>query len=136
MNHYILDASFLVVALLKNNPKVTEKWNIASNEVKNEKAILHSVSFFLSETANALRYTLEKEKAIVYLSLITNLPINYYNLQPEDWTVILDWSYTHNTTVYDTSYHYIASLLKGTFLTCDSKYYQKAQKEGFIELIK
>ena len=39
-------------------------------------------------------------------------------------------------TFYDASYHALALLLKGTFLTADKKYYEKAKGFGNIKLLR
>jgi len=42
-------------------------------------------------------------------------------------------AYFLKTSFYDTSYHFLAKLLKRDFITCDTEYFKKAEKLGNIE---
>jgi len=42
-------------------------------------------------------------------------------------------AYFLKASFYDTSYHFLAKLLKGDFITCDTEYFKKAKKLGNIK---
>jgi predicted nucleic acid-binding protein len=87
------------------------------------------------EVANGLRFGIsDPTGAQPILAKFFEIPIHYFFLTPEQTSEIVSLSYGLSTTVYDTSYHFLARLLGATFITCDRAYYQKAKALGNIEL--
>lgn len=136
MKTYIIDASVILTALIgKKDTAITAlKQFVATTEEKRSE--IYSTSFMLLEVANGARYNFRDTASafLVYENLLT-LPITYFSFNNDQIKSILDLSYQLNTTVYDTSYHYLAQLLSGIFVTCDNAYYQKAKHLGHIMMI-
>lgn len=136
MKKYILDASVILTYYIGKNKKLKKEFNQILKSVDGKKAELYSINLLALEIANGLRFTLKNEtKAQNALTKSLSLPIKYFSLKNIHHEKILELSYELNTSVYDTSYHFTAKLINGTFLTCDKKYYQKAQKLEAIKLL-
>lgn len=137
MIDYILDASFVLGSILEDNPVAFKKIKSINRQVEDVKAEIYSLPLLPLEVANGLRFRLkDNKKALLFLDKFSGLPIKYFPLSFNQISEILILSYTHQTTVYDTSYHFLALLLDGIFLTCDEDYYRKAKELNHIELVK
>ncbi|OGG14270.1 hypothetical protein A2773_06660 [Candidatus Gottesmanbacteria bacterium RIFCSPHIGHO2_01_FULL_39_10] len=136
MKIYILDASFIVRTITEKSSKADLFLRSLLTHQKAKEIQLYSIPFVLIETANAFRFTF-KDKSITLKSqkICANLPLTYYYPTNTDIERALEWSYQHQTTVYDSLYHVVATILDGTFLTCDEDYYKKAKSEGAIKLL-
>lgn len=137
MKYYIVDASFVVKALLSDKTSIIEQFeNILMQQKRGEAKICSSFLLAL-EVANALRFSLKDEKMMEEtFEKLSFLEIEYLNLNFPQITSALRLSHKLRTTVYDTSYHFLAKLLGGEFYTCDKEYFQKAEKEENIVLVK
>lgn len=136
MKKYVLDASIIVTAFLKKEGKVSLFFENILRQLKDKKIEVCSVSLLHYEIANALRFAFkDKIKSLEFFHQITRLPIKEFKLDPMQLEEIIRLSYELQTTVYDTSYHYLAQLMSGTFVTCDKAYYQKAKHFKHILLV-
>lgn len=136
MKNFVVDASYVGAFLLKETPAVERSFKEIYKLSQSKSVTIYSSPILVSELTNILRFKfLDIEEATDVYRTFLDLPIVSYHLSGEDWEDILELSYELDTTVYDTSYHAVARLLGGTFLTCDKKYFQKAKKLGNIELI-
>lgn len=136
MKVFILDASVILTFLLGENSSIEKKVINLFKKVKAKKAVLYSNDLLPLEVGNGLRYCLsDKKLAQEVLEKFLNLPIEFFDFKPAHYLKILQLSYQLKTSFYDASYHFLAKLLKGTFLTADSQYFRKAKKLGNIELI-
>jgi len=136
MKSYVLDASVVLTFLLGKSPTVKKKFIPVLQEVKNNKAKIYSSYLLPLEIGNGLRYSLaDNAMADEVLQKFLNLPIKYFVFSPAHYSRILQLSYLLETSFYDTSYHFLAKLLKGVFLTCDTEYFKKAKKFGNIKLL-
>jgi predicted nucleic acid-binding protein len=89
------------------------------------------------EVANGLRFTLnDSEIGRKIFADFSRLPLEYFDLKPNQIKEILNLAYRVEATVYDTSYHFLARLLGGELLTCDREYFEKAQSLGSINFVK
>lgn len=137
MKNYIVDASFVMKALLSEKPSILEQFERILREQEKNKAKVYSYSLLPIEVANALRFTFKDEKKTeeifekFSLLEVECLTLNFFQIKSA-----LQWSYKMGTTVYDTAYHFLAKLLEGEFYTCDREYFQKAEKEGSLVLVK
>lgn len=137
MKNYIVDASFVVKALLSEKSSVVEKFEKILREQEKKKARVYSYSLLPIEVANALRFTLRGEKvAEEIFEKFSLLNIECLTLKFSQIKSALQLSYILGTTVYDTGYHLLAKTLDGSFYTCDKEYFLKAEKEGNIFLVK
>lgn len=75
--------------------------------------------------------------AIPFLSqlLMTSIVQHRLSLSLASLAFKLTQKYPH-ISFYDASYHALAIQEKGTFITCDTRYFQIAKKEGHIRLLK
>lgn len=129
MKRYIIDASVLLTAILGKNKKIATWVKGIFSEATNKKAELYSSSFLALEFANGIRFSLKDHtEAVSVYDKFVKLPLKLFSFNQEQIKEVLKLSYQLKTTVYDTSYHYLAKLLGGTFITCDKQYYQKARK--------
>ncbi len=134
MKKYVIDASIVLKSLLSKDSNVAKKFEKLLTEVKEGQAEVISHSLINLEVANGLRFTLkDKELALEIFKTFQQLPHRVPNLTKAQHEKILDLSYHHGTTVYDTSYHILAKSHGATFLTSDKEYFKKANKLGSIE---
>lgn len=136
MKRYILDASVVLNFLLGEDHRLGRKFTKILKETKNKKAKLTSTYLLPLEVGNGLRYLLRNESvANEALQSFLDLPIEFFPLQPTHYLKILGQAYLFKTSFYDTSYHFLAKLLKATFITCDTGYFKKAKRWGDIKLL-
>ncbi len=133
---YVLDASVVLNFLLGQNAATERNFMTILKEVENKKAKLFSTHLLPLEIGNGLRYSLGDEKlADEVLQKFLDLPIEFFVLKPAHFLKILQMAYFLKASFYDTSYHFLAKLLKGDFVTSDDNYFKKAKKLGNIKLL-
>lgn len=136
MKIYVLDASVILTFLMGRNPSVEKKFTRILRQIETKRAKLHSSHLLPLEVGNGLRYSLsDKVLADEVFQKFSNLPIKFSVFSSPQLLKILQLSYLFGTSFYDTSYHFLAKLLKGIFLTADSQYFRKAKEFGNIELL-
>lgn len=137
MKKYVLDASAVLVLVLENRDSLVEKVKTIFKSSAAGKAKLISSQLLKLEVANGIRFNEKDEtKAQRLYKSFFDLPIKFIDLSESLYNQSLKISYNLGTTVYDTSYHILAKSQNAIFLTCDEKYYNKAEKLGNIELVK
>jgi predicted nucleic acid-binding protein len=133
---FVFDASIFVNVFLTQNNDIHLKCEKYFQDFLNNKIEVYSLNLLDFEFSNALRYALPSSVALSRpLEDFSKLNINYINLDLLGLQSISEMAYKTDTTIYDSSYHYLALMLDGIMLTCDKKYYQKAEKFGNITLI-
>jgi predicted nucleic acid-binding protein len=136
MNKTILDASIVLTGLLCADEKKTAIIKKIIKEGKGGKREIWSTDFLSIEVANGLRFSIkDSQLAQEVFEKFKMLPIQLFDLNSHHLKEIMSWSYEMNTTVYETSYHFLSILMKATYFTCDEEYYKKAKQRGSIELI-
>lgn len=136
MNTYILDASVVAAVILKENKEAINLIKKIKTETKNHKSKIVVPSFLLLELSNALRFRIvNKDRAAEAFLSFFKIPVSLENFTVEQVKEIQNRAYELGTTVYDTSYHYLAKILGGTFVTCDRNYFSKANSWGNIKLL-
>lgn len=137
MRIVVIDASFVLCSILSPETKTALSLKELFKKQKAGEGKIYSPSFMPIEVSNGLRFTIKDknlaEEIFVRFSL---LPIEFFSLDLKQTQQVLSMAYVLGTTVYDTAYHLLAKLLGGEFYTCDSEYFQKAQKKGNIILFK
>lgn len=133
MNTVIVsDASVLLTALFGTNDRVATKLDRLLHD---KTSTVHILPFTVIEFANGVRFsTRDMPTATRTFERFTALALPVLELTPPDIHAIVDLSYRLDTTIYDTSYHYVALMHEGIFVTCDKGYYKKASQLGHIEL--
>jgi predicted nucleic acid-binding protein len=133
---FVLDASVIISSLLSKRGDTEILLKEIFENQKGGKDKIYVPQLFYFEAANGLRFSLNNEaQSRLVFQKICALPLEIFNLQNMQLNEIIQLSYRNKTTVYDSSYHYSAILLGGTFLTCDSDYYKKAKHIGNIKFI-
>lgn len=133
----VIDASFVLRALLSSESNATVVFKKIFKDQENKKIKIYSTSLMPLEIANGLRFSLkDRNLAEKIFSKFSLLNIEYFILNSQHIQNILSMSSDLDATVYDTSYHFLAKLLDGEFYTCDKEYFRKAEKEGNIILLK
>ncbi len=136
MKVYVLDASVILSYLLSEETIVVEEFEKLLKEARKNRVKLISSKLLPLEVANGLRYTLsDSALAVRVLETFLDLPLEYVDFTKGQLQRALQLAYTTKTSFYDASYHILAIELEGVFLTCDKKYFQKAEKFGFIRLL-
>ncbi|MBI3558988.1 type II toxin-antitoxin system VapC family toxin [Candidatus Gottesmanbacteria bacterium] len=136
MNIYIFDTSLVVAVILKENDRAASFVKKIERNVKNGKAKIVVPGFLLLELSNALRFKIiDKDKAERAFLSFFKIPVSLENFTVGQVKEIQGKAYEMGTTVYDTSYHYLAKMLDGVFITCDRNYFDKAKLWGNIKLV-
>ena len=132
---YIFDASVVLNYLLDENKEVGKEIKNIFRQEKNGKAQIYSVDLLPFEVGNVLKNKLSQDKNKIIFELFKKQHIAYKSLTLDQMGEIISLSYQFDTTTYDTSYHYLAKILDGTFVTCDRNYFNKAKSWGNIKLV-
>ena len=136
MIKYVIDASVVLKALLEKDSSTSAHFHKVLLQVEEKKALIFVPHLLSVEVANGLRFSVrEKEKAAQKLLAFSELPLLFFEIDTQHALQILALSYDLGTTVYDTTYHQIALLVGGTFLTADKKYVERAKNLGSIQVI-
>ncbi|HIJ95638.1 MAG TPA: type II toxin-antitoxin system VapC family toxin [Desulfuromonadales bacterium] len=101
---------------------------------KNEIAV---PSLFFYEIANVLttKVKLSPEEALEAFELINAFEFNIHELDSLEYMEAMTLAMKHKVSVYDASYHVLASRLGCRFLTADRKFWEKAKGLGVVELL-
>lgn len=133
---YVIDASVIIKYLLSAKKVTVSKVRRILSLCKKQKVKLYSTELLFLEVANGLRFSLEDRKVVLdSYSKFLDLLIESFDFTPPQYYQVLRLCCELDTTVYDTSYHYLAMILEGTFLTSDEEYFKKASVLEHIELI-
>ena len=101
---------------------------------KNEIAV---PSLFFYEIANVLatKVNLSAEEALEAFELISAFEFNVHELDSSEYMKAMTLAMKHKVSVYDASYHLLASRLGCHFLTADRKFFEKVKGLGVTELL-
>ncbi|MDO8514964.1 MAG: type II toxin-antitoxin system VapC family toxin [bacterium] len=136
MNKFIIDASVILGYLLQKNEKIVNRVESLLKKFKKGEIEIYAPQLLFTEVANGLRFSLKDENlAASQFEKYAKLKIDYPPFSEIQMKEIIKLSYKLGTTVYDTSYHFLAIMLNGTFLTCDKEYFVKAKQLEKIELV-
>lgn len=136
MINFIFDASFVITGLLNETSLANKELRVAIGRITSKQALAFAPYLLWIEVANGLRYsTTDLDLATTTYAKFTNFPITPHEFSLSQSLAIIKLAYQTKTTVYDSSYHYLAIELDGTFLTCDKAYYRKAGSLGHIKLV-
>ena len=138
MKRYVVDASFLIDALIDLRSPAMTKLDKCLEEVQKEGAKLLGPPILQSEFANSIsrNKNLADDRALAEVfSIFIALPIEYRGFDFDQIWQQVQTARELGQTVYDYSHHFLAILAEGIFLTCDKRYYAAAKQLGSIELI-
>lgn len=94
-------------------------------------------SLFFYEIANVLatKVKLSAEEALEAFELISAFEFNVHELGSPEYQDAMTLAMQHRVSVYDASYHLLASRLGCRFLTADRKFCEKVKGLGVAELL-
>jgi len=134
--NYIIDSSIVLRSLLLPDSRVAKRLKRIDGEVEHGEAKIYAPQLLVTEVANGLRFSeTSVDKAQGILRDFFDFELTYFELSNVNILGILNLSYELGTTVYDTTYHYLAMMLEGRFITCDKAYHKAAKHLGNIELL-
>jgi predicted nucleic acid-binding protein len=132
----VVDASFVLQALLGLREAPVKRLHDLLAQSESGKVRLLSPELFVYEVANGLRFTITDIDLVEStLQNISAFPIEIVSVTWTQINEVCRLAVRDSTTVYDSSYHFLAIVYGGVFITCDEKYYAKAKDLGNIELI-
>lgn len=136
MKTYVVDASFILGALLEDTESIKLVFGKIFDEVMFKKATIYSSQLLPFEVANVCRYKFKDgDLGMDLYDKFCQLPICFLTLDANQIKQALSLAYAVKSSVYDAGYHLAAQIVGGTYLTCDRQYYLKAKKTGNIQLI-
>jgi predicted nucleic acid-binding protein len=94
-------------------------------------------SLFFYEIANVLatKVKLSLEESLEAFELINDFEFNVHELDSPEYLEAMEFAMKHKISVYDASYHILASRLGCRFLTADRKFWEKVKGLGVAELL-
>lgn len=135
MKTVVVDASVLMEALLHEQSVVAQRLELLLTQAQTKKFCLSAPTFLKVEFANGIRFKLRDPHSLTQVwDAFSKLPIAYQEPDPILLKQVILMSRQYETTVYDTLYHLVALTQEATFITCDARYYRKAEGLGNIEL--
>jgi len=85
------------------------------------------LNFLLGQSASI------EKKFVAVLKQVKDGKAKFFSSQISSFFKNLPNAYFLKASFYDTSYHVLAKLLKGDFITCDIEYFKKAKELGKIK---
>lgn len=94
-------------------------------------------SLFFYEVANVLatKVKLSPAEALEAFELISAFEFNVHELDSQEYLEAMTLTMKHKISVYDASYHVLASRLGCRFLTADRKFWEKVKGVGVAEML-
>jgi predicted nucleic acid-binding protein len=94
-------------------------------------------SLFFYEIANVLatKVKLSTEEVLEAFELISAFELNVHELDSPEYLEAMTLAMKQRVSVYDASYHLLASRLGCRFLTADRKFWEKVKGLGVAELL-
>lgn len=136
MNLAVPDASLILQYFLEPDSKQAAAFDRMLRKAGSGTLGFIAPHLLTLEVANGLRFSqATASETRRFLDALFAIPIEYAPLGLSAHHNIASWASELNATVYDVSYHMLAWQLGATFVTCDHKYYQRAQSKGYIECV-
>ncbi len=133
MKQCVIDTS-VIMKYLTNKGSVAGVWLLGALKDKQTKLI--SSDLFHFEVTNAIRYSpTSQENMPRQIMAALSLPIEIIKISDKGFSKIAKIAKENDTTVYDTSYHFLAITMDGIFITCDRDYFRKSKHLGYINLL-
>ncbi len=132
----VLDSSVALKWIFADEEGAEHAERIRNEHVsaKNEIAV---PSLFFYEVANVLatKVKLSPAEALEAFELISAFEFNVHELDSQEYLEALTLTMKHKISVYDASYHVLASRLGCRFLTADRKFWEKVKGVGVAEML-
>jgi len=132
----VLDSSVALKWIFADEEGVERAVRVRNDHVSgtNEIAV---PSLFFYEIANVLatKVNLSTEEALEAFDLISAFEFNVHELDSTEYLDAMTLAMKHKISVYDASYHVLASRFGCRFLTADRKFWEKVKGMGVAELL-
>jgi predicted nucleic acid-binding protein len=132
----VLDSSVALKWIFADKDGVAQALRVRDEHIagKNEIAV---PSLFFYEIANVLatKVKLSTEEALAAFELIGAFEFYAHELNSSEYLEAMTLAMQHKISVYDASYHVLASRLGCSFLTADRKFWEKVKEMGIAELL-
>lgn len=132
----VLDSSVALKWIFADEEGTKQALRIRDDHISGKNEITVPVLFFY-EIANVLatKVKLSAEEALEAFELISAFEFNVFELDNIEYMEAMSLAMKHRTSVYDASYHVLASRLGCCFLTADRKFWEKMKGTGVVELL-
>jgi predicted nucleic acid-binding protein len=132
----VLDSSVALKWIFADEEGANHAERIRDDHVSGKNEIAVPALFFY-EIANVLatKVKLSAEEALEAFELISAFEFNVHELGSSEFTEAMTLAMMHKVSVYDASYHVLASRLGCPFLTADQKFWEKVKFLGVAELM-
>ena len=132
----VLDSSVALKWIFANEEGTEHAVRVRNNHIygKNEIAV---PALFFYEIANVLatKVNLSNEEAQEAFKLVSAFELDVHELDSFEYLEAMILANNHKVSVYDASYHVLASRLGCSFLTADRKFWEKVKGMGVAELL-
>jgi predicted nucleic acid-binding protein len=132
----VLDSSVALKWIFADEGGVEHAERVRDEHIsgKNEIAI---PNLFFYEVANVLatKVGLSAEEALEAFDLISAFELNVHELDSSEYMESMTLAMKYKASVYDASYHLLASRLGCHFLTADRKFFEKVKGLRVAELL-
>lgn len=132
----VLDSSVVLKWIFADEAGALHAVRIRDDHIsaKNEIAV---PSLFFYEIANVLatKVKLDPDDALEAFGLINDFEFNVHELDSLEYLDAMALAMKHMISVYDASYHVLASRLGCHFLTADRRFWEKVKGMGVAELL-
>ena len=132
----VLDSSVALKWIFADEEGAEHAGRVRAEHVSGKNEIVVP-SLFFYEIANVLatKVKLSQEEALEAFELISAFELNVHGLDNSEFTDAMALSMKHKVSVYDASYHVLATRFGCRFLTADRKFWEKVRALGVAELL-
>ncbi|OGZ43972.1 MAG: hypothetical protein A3J55_00885 [Candidatus Ryanbacteria bacterium RIFCSPHIGHO2_02_FULL_45_17b] len=131
----VLDASVVIKWLQEEagseEARVFERQHVSGEDVVGVPDLLYY------EVANVLRHKsgITEEGGLAVMDILTGMELQAFNFSLKELKEVYSLAHSHNITVYDALYVYLARQLHCPFVTADRKLYQHIKQYGWATLL-
>lgn len=132
----VLDSSVALKWIFADEEGAEHAVRVRDNHINGKNEIAVPTLFFY-EIANVLatKVRLSSEEALEAFELISAFEFNVHELDSTGFMEAISFAIKHKVSVYDASYHVLASRVGCRFLTADRKFWEKMNGLGVTELL-
>lgn len=132
----VLDSSVVLKWIFADEDGAEHAVRVRDDHIS-AKNVIAVPSLFFYEIANVLatKVKISPEEALEAFELISAFEFNVHELDSHVYLEAMSLAMEHKISVYDASYHVLASRLGCRFLTADGKFWEKVKEMGVAELL-
>jgi len=132
----VLDSSIALKWIFADEDSADHAERIRDDHVSSKNEIAVPALFFY-EIANVLatKVKLSPKEALEAFELVSAFELEVHELDNSEFNEAMALAMKHKISVYDASYHVLASRLGCRFLTADRKFWEKMKGLDVVELL-